>query len=318
MQRWRGVEAAPSGWGRSVVTIGVYDGVHRGHQQIIGHVAKRARDLGISSVVVTFDPHPSEVVRPGSHPAVLTTPHRKAELIEGLGIDVLCVIPFTLEFSRLTAETFVHDVLVQHLHASLVVVGENFRFGHGAAGDVERLARLGRTFGFTVEAAPLVSTPPGSAVVSSTYIRACVDAGDVAEAARALGRPHRLEGVVVRGDQRGRELGYPTANLLSPAHTAVPADGVYAGTLIRRDGVARPAAISIGTNPTFTDGSARRTEAYVLDFDGDLYGEHIAIDLVARLREQRRYDGVEPLIAQIEQDVADTRAVLAGDDPTPA
>jgi riboflavin kinase/FMN adenylyltransferase len=230
---------------------------------------------------------------------------------------VLCVIPFTLEFSRLTAETFVHDVLVEHLHASVVVVGENFRFGHGAAGDVDVLARLGRTFGFTVEAAPLVSTPPGSAVVSSTYIRACVDAGDVDEAARALGRPHRMEGVVVRGDQRGRELGYPTANLLSPAFTAVPADGVYAGHLIRRDGVARPAAISIGTNPTF-NGVQRRTEAYVLDFDGDLYGEHIAIDIVARLREQRRYDGVEPLIAQIEQDVADTRAILARDDPTRA
>ncbi len=140
MQRWRGYQAAPGGWGRSVVTIGVFDGVHRGHQAIIGHAVKRARELGVQSVVVTFDPHPAEVVRPGSHPAVLTEPARKAELIEALGVDVLCVVPFTLEFSRLPAEAFVHDVLVEHLHAALVVVGENFRFGHKAAGDVALLS----------------------------------------------------------------------------------------------------------------------------------------------------------------------------------
>src|SRR5947208_1981644 len=147
MQRWRGYDAAPSGWGRSAITIGVFDGVHRGHQEIIGHTVKRARDLGVQSVVVTFDPHPAEVVRPGSHPAILTQPARKAELIEALGADVLCVIPFTPEFSRLSAEQFVHDVLVEHLHCALVVVGENFRFGHKAAGDEALLTRLGRTFG---------------------------------------------------------------------------------------------------------------------------------------------------------------------------
>src|SRR5919112_3770803 len=183
MQRWRGYDAAPGGWGRSVVTIGVFDGVHRGHQQIIGHAVKRAGELGVQSVVVTFDPHPSEVVRPGSHPAVLTEPARKAELIEGLGVDVLCVIPFTLEFSRLSAETFVHDVLVEHLHAAVVVVGENFRFGHRAAGDVDLLNRLGRTFGFTVDDAALVAA--GRTVFSSTYIRSCIDAGDVTAAAAA-------------------------------------------------------------------------------------------------------------------------------------
>jgi len=316
VQRWRGVEAAPAGWGRSVVTIGVFDGVHRGHQQIIGHTVARARQLGIASVVVTFDPHPSEVVRPGSHPAILTESGRKAELIEALGVDVLCVIPFTLEFSHLSAETFAHDVLVEHLHASAVVVGQNFRFGHKAAGDVALLERLGRTFGFTVEGAPLVSSAPGdrpeSAVVSSTYIRSCVDAGDVAEAARALGRPHRLEGVVVRGDLRGRELGFPTANLMTSPHTAVPADGVYAAWLARRGSAhTEPlrAAVSIGTNPTFS-GRERRVEAYVLDFEGDLYGERLALDFVARLREMRRYDGIEPLVAQIEHDVADTRVAL--------
>jgi riboflavin kinase / FMN adenylyltransferase len=316
VQRWRGYQAAPAGWGRSVVTIGVFDGVHRGHQEIIGHAVKRAHDLGVRSVVVTFDPHPSEVVRPGSHPAVLTEPTRKAELIEALGADVLCVIPFTPEFSRLSAEQFVHDVLVEHLHAALVVVGENFRFGHRAAGDEALLVRLGRTFGFGVESGPLV-TADGT-VFSSTYIRACVDAGDVVAAAAALGRPHRLEGVVVRGDQRGRELGFPTANLLCGRYAAIPADGVYAAWLVRR--TPRPfagepvrrlmAAVSIGTNPTFS-GQERRVEAYALDFDGDLYGERLALDFVAQLREMRRYDSIEPLIAQIEQDVADTRAVLS-------
>jgi len=308
MQRWRGVQAAPAGWGRSVVTIGVFDGVHRGHQQIIGHTVRRARELSMASVVVTFDPHPAEVVRPGSHPAILTEAGRKAELLEGLGVDVLCVIPFTVDFSHLSPETFVHDVLVEHLHASAVVVGENFRFGHKAAGDVELLERLGRTFGFTVEGAPLVASAPAS-VVSSTYIRSCVDAGDVAEAGRALGRPHRLEGIVVRGVARGRELGYPTANLLTAPHAAVPADGVYAGWLNRRAGAPLMAAISIGTNPTFA-GRERRVEAFVLDFDADLYGERLGLDFVARLREQRRYDGMEPLVEQIRKDVEETRSAL--------
>jgi riboflavin kinase/FMN adenylyltransferase len=287
----------------------VFDGVHRGHQATIGHAVKRAKDLGVQCVVVTFDPHPAEVVRPGSHPAVLTEPAHRAELIEALGADVLCVIPFTPEFSRVSAEEFVHDVLVEHLHAALVVVGENFRFGHRAAGDVPLLIRLGRTFGFGVESAPLVADD--GTVFSSTYIRSCVDAGDVAAAAAALGRPHRLEGVVVRGDRRGREIGFPTANLMCGRYAAVPADGVYAAWLVRgsRGDQRLPAAVSIGTNPTFA-GRERRVEAYVLDFEGDLYGERVALDFVANLREMRTYDGVEPLIAQIRDDVAQTRAVL--------
>lgn len=322
MQRWRGYQAAPSGWGRSVVTIGVFDGVHRGHQATIGHAVQRARELGIQSVVITFDPHPAEVVRPGSHPAVLTEPARKAELIEELGVDVLCVLPFTPQLSRLPAEEFVHDVLVEHLHAAVVVVGENFRFGHKAAGDVTLLEQLGRAFGFRLERAPLLGPGDSSdSIFSSTYIRSCVKAGDVAAAAVALGRPHRVEGVVVRGDQRGRELGFPTANLLTHRYAAVPADGIYAARLVRRGpgtsarsrvltGEALPAAVSIGTNPTFA-GTERRVEAYVLDFEGDLYGERVALDFVARLREQRQYDRVEPLIEQIAEDVARTRELLA-------
>ncbi len=308
MERWRGLDSAPGGWGRSVVTIGVFDGVHRGHQQIIGHTVRRAAERGLRSVVVTFDPHPSEVVRPGSHPAVLTEPARKAELMAQIGVDVLCVLPFTPEFSRLSAEAFVHDVLVEHLHAAHVVVGENFRFGHRAAGDVALLTRLGRTFGFAVEGAPLVSD--NDTVFSSTYIRACVAAGDVTAAAAALGRPHRLEGVVVRGDRRGRQLGFPTANLLTRPYAAIPADGVFAAWLIRdKDGDQLPAAVSIGTNPSFA-GQERRVEAYVIDFDEDLYGEHVALDFIARLREMRTYQTVDPLVAQIEQDVVETRKLL--------
>lgn len=294
-----------------MVTIGVFDGVHRGHQQVIGHAVKRAKERGLRSVVVTFDPHPAEVVRPGSHPPVLTEPSRKAELIERLGVDVLCVLPFTQEFSRLSPEGFVHDVLVENLHAALVVVGENFRFGHKAAGDVALLTRLGRSFGFAVEGAPLVSGEgDGETVFSSTYIRACVGAGDVSAAAAALGRPHRLDGVVVRGDRRGRLLGYPTANVLARPYAAVPADGVYAAWLVRdKAGDRLPAAVSIGTNPTFA-GQDRRVEAHVLDFHEDLYGEPVSLDFIARLRDMRTYDTVDLLVAQIERDIADTRTVM--------
>jgi riboflavin kinase/FMN adenylyltransferase len=310
--RWRGVDETPGGWGRSVVTIGVFDGVHRGHQAIIGQAVRRAGDLGVQSVVVTFDPHPAEVVRPGSHPPMLTSARRKAELIEGQGVDGLCVLPFTPEFSRLEPAEFVHDVLVEHLHAAEVVVGENFRFGHRAAGDVAALASFGGRFGFSVSGAPLVAT--SGTTFSSTYVRACVAAGDVVAAAEALGRDHRVEGVVVRGDRRGRALGYPTANVELYPHAAVPADGVYAGRLIRHTAEGRaelPAAVSVGTNPTF-EGRERRVEAYVLDFDGDLYGEHVGIDFVSRLRAMERFDTVEDLVEQMADDVRVTRDRLTG------
>lgn len=306
MQRWRGAAQAPRGWGRSVVTIGVFDGVHRGHQATIGYAVKRAHDLGAASVVLTFDPHPSEVVRPGSHPAMLTSQERKAELIEELGVDALCVEPFTREFSKLSAEEFVHDVLVENLHAAEVVVGENFRFGHKAAGDVELLARLGRRFGFSVLAAPMLAED--DTIFSSTYVRSCVAAGDVVAAAHALGRPHRLDGVVVRGDQRGREIGFPTANLMCGRYAAIPTDGVYAAWLVRGAG-RLPAAVSVGTNPTFA-GQERRVEAFVLDFDGDLYGERLALDFVEHLRPQVRFDTLDALIIAIDEDVARTRELL--------
>ncbi|HEY2174707.1 MAG TPA: bifunctional riboflavin kinase/FAD synthetase [Mycobacteriales bacterium] len=306
MQRWRGVDGTPSGWGRCVVTIGVFDGVHRGHQQIIGRAVARARDTGLPSVVITFDPHPSEVVRPGSHPPRLTSRARRAELFEQLGVDVMCVLPFTVEFSRLQPAEFVHQVLVEHLHAAAVVVGENFRFGHKASGDVSTLRALGASFGFATEAVPLITDD--DMAFSSTYVRSCIDAGDVAAAARALGRDHRIEGIVVRGAGRGRKLGYPTANLRLEQYTAVPADGVYAGWVIL-DGRRLKAAISVGTNPTF-EGRVRTVEPHILDFDEDIYGEPMAVEFTARLRPMERFDRVDDLIAAIDRDVAATRTIL--------
>lgn len=319
MQRWRGIEATPGGWGRCVVTIGVFDGVHLGHAQIIGRAVERARTSGLPSVVLTFDPHPSAVVRPGSAPAVLTSPRYKSMLLERLGVDALCVLPFTREFSRHGPDEFVHGVLVEGLHASAVVVGDNFRFGYQAAGDVALLSRLGERFGFATEGVPLLQRD--DTTVSSTYVRSCVAAGDVTSATRALGREHRVEGVVVRGDRRGREIGYPTANLEPSPHAAVPGDGVYAGRLVRAGEQRLPAAISVGTNPTF-EGRERRIEAYVLPArpdstdapaseELDLYGEHVGLDFTARLRDTLRFESVPDLLEQMARDVEDTRRLVS-------
>jgi len=317
VQRWRGLEATPGDLGRTVVTVGMYDGVHRGHQALIGAAVARAREQGRPCLLLTFDPHPAEVIRPGSHPAILTSLDRKAELVAGLGVDAMCVLPFTAEFMRLPPETFAHTVLVEQLHAAHVVVGENFTYGHRAAGTVATLAQEGRRFGFTVEPVPLAgeSSADGEITISSTYVRACVAAGDMVSAARALGRPHRIEGVVVRGDRRGRELGYPTANVESPPFTAVPADGVYAGALVildPRTGASvstSPAAISVGTNPTF-QGSRRTVEAFVLDYDGDLYGEHVGVEFVQRLRPMEAFRDTDALLVAMAKDVEDTRQIL--------
>lgn len=315
MQRWHGLEAIPSGWGHCVVTIGVFDGVHRGHAEIIGRAVDQARQRGVPSVLITFVPHPSEVVRPGSHPPVLTTIVRRAELVEALGLDVFLALPFTLEFSRLPADEFVHRVLVEQLHASRVIVGENFRFGHKAAGDVAELHRLGTRFGFTAEGITLLRE--GGMTLSATYVRSCVQAGDMPAAATALGRPHRVDGIVERGDRRGRDLGFPTANLRTEQWAAVPADGVYAGRVVRLDEWGRTvdgpplgaAAISVGTNPTF-EVRQRRVEAFVLDFDGDLYGDALGIEFLVRLRGMERYESLDALTAQMHEDVARTREIV--------
>ncbi|WP_431041882.1 bifunctional riboflavin kinase/FAD synthetase [Streptomyces sp. P1-3] len=311
MQRWRGLEDIPEDWGRSVVTIGSYDGVHRGHQLIIGRAVARARELGVPAVVVTFDPHPSEVVRPGSHPPLLAPHHRRAELMAELGVDAVLILPFTTEFSQLTPADFVVKVLVDKLHARLVVEGPNFRFGHRAAGNVALLEELGRTYDYEVEVIDLYErgTAGGGEPFSSTLTRRLVAAGDVAGAMEVLGRPHRVEGVVVRGAQRGRELGYPTANVETLPHTAIPADGVYAGWLTA-DGEKMPAAISVGTNPQF-DGTERTVEAYAIDRVGlDLYGLHVAVDFLAYLRGQEKFDSIEALLERMAIDVQRARELV--------
>ncbi len=297
------------------MTIGVFDGVHRAHAEIIRTAVAVAAEQGVPSVLLTFVPHPSEVVRPGSHPPALTTLVRRAELVEQLGTDVFCALPFTLEFSRMAPAEFVHEVLVAQLHAAAVIVGDNFRFGHRAGGDIGTLTELGHSFGFSTHDVPLLTD--GDTVISATYVRSCVEAGDVAAAAAALGRLHRVDGLVERGDQRGGSLGFPTANLRMDAFTAVPADGVYAGRAVLLDEWGRTlpreplgtAAISVGTNPTF-EGRQRRVEAFVLDFDDDLYGDKLGVEFVHRLRGMEHYDRVDDLVAQMHDDVKQTRALL--------
>jgi riboflavin kinase / FMN adenylyltransferase len=313
--RWYGLDEVPAGWGESVVTIGVFDGVHRGHQRIVARAARIGRERDLPVVVITFNPHPDEVIRPGSQPVLLCSVRRRAELLAGLGVDAVCVMPFTVEFSRLDPDEFVRAVLVERMHAAAVVVGEDFRFGHKAAGDVNLLAKLGEKYDFAAEGMPLLVAD--GITVSSTSIRTMLAAGDVAAAAKALGRPHRVEGIVVRGHQRGRALGFPTANLETSPHTAIPADGIYAGWLASLDADGRdrqrwPAAISIGTNPTFGEGE-RTVEAYALDrTDLDLYGVHAAIDFTARLRGTLRFDSVEALVEQMRDDVDRARELTKG------
>ena len=326
MERWRGQDEIPSDWGRCVLTIGVFDGVHRGHAELIARAVKSGRSRGVPVVLMTFDPHPMEVVFPGSHPAQLTTLTRRAELAEELGIDVFLVMPFTPDFMKLTPERYIHELLVERLHVLDVVVGENFTFGKKAAGNVTILRKAGDRLGFAVESVSLVADQHDSESVtfSSTYIRACVDAGDVVAAAEALGRPHRVEGVVVRGDGRGRGLGFPTANVAPPLHSAIPADGVYAAwfTVLGRHSGLGPgtgtvvpgeryaAAVSVGTNPTFS-GRTRTVEAFVLDTTADLYGQHVAVDFVARLRGQKKFASVDDLIVAMGRDTEKARVLLA-------
>jgi riboflavin kinase/FMN adenylyltransferase len=313
VQRWHGLEAVPTDWATSVVTIGVFDGVHRGHASIIAKAVEQARERNVPSVLVTFVPHPSEVVRPGTHPPMLTTIVRRAELVEELGVDVFCALPFTLEFSQMAPDRFVHQTLVEKLHAVWVIVGDNFHYGHRAAGDVALLHQLGENWGFTATGVPLLKD--GDIPLSATYVRTCVQAGDMRTAAAVLGRPHRLDGIVEYGDQRGRELGFPTANLRTEQWAAVPADGVYAGRVFHLDEWGRTvdelgiAAVSVGTNPTF-EVRQRRVEAFVLDYDGDLYGRALGVEFIERLRGMEKFDGIEPLIAQMNDDVKRTRELL--------
>lgn len=296
----------------SVVTIGVFDGVHSGHRVLIDTTVELARTEGLRPAAITFDPHPMSVVRGLEIPLLTTVPRRRALLAEQ-GIAHVHVCHFDVARSQQDPQEFIDEVLIGACAARIVVVGEGFRFGRRASGDADAL----RAAGLVVHEVPAVRA--GMDRVSSTRIRGALIEGDVTEARMLLGRPHRLEGVVLHGNKRGRTIGYPTANLGTADGLLIPADGVYAGWLMRGevahgfDGeVALPAAISIGTNPTFDDVVERRVEAYVLDRDDlDLYGEYIAIDFQARIRGMLRFDGIEALMRAMATDVEQTREILA-------
>lgn len=318
----------PPGFGPSVVTVGNFDGVHRGHQAVLGRVAADARAAGAAAVAITFDPHPLAVLRPEHAPAPLQGLDRRLDLMATTGLDAVLVMEFTLELAGWSPERFVADVLAGALHARAVVVGRDMRFGHRNSGDVGTLRELGARYGYDVDLVEDLGgtdeAHPSGRRWSSTWVRELLAAGDVAGAAEVLGRPHEAVGTVVHGDHRGRELGYPTANLSPDADGMAPADGVYAGrlTVLPRPGEAGavdggddgpwPAAISIGTNPTF-DGADRRVEAYVLDRDDlDLYGRRVRLEYVARLRPTLRFDGIDSLVTQMRDDVDRARELLAG------
>ena len=321
MRIWRSLQEVPAGLGRTVVTVGNFDGVHLGHQHVISRAREVAAGLGTEQLVaVTFDPHPIAVLRPEHAPPTLSTVESRNELLGAAGVDDVLVMPFSREIADWSPERFVKEILVDALHANAVVVGVNFRFGSKAAGDVATLRELGERYDFVTEG---IALDGGPQVWSSTYVRNCLAGGDVEGAAEALGRPYSVRGVVVEGDKRGRELGFPTANVPTAGIRAVPADGVYAGWLRRLPSTgsateaagsgteAMPAAISVGTNPTFEGERARRVESYVLDRDDlELYGAQVEVSFVARIRGMKRFDSVDHLVATMDEDVDRARLIL--------
>ena len=307
-------EVLPTRGGRAVA-IGAFDGVHLGHRAVLRVVHDLARARGFTSTVLTFDRHPAEVVRPGSAPPLLTTLDQKLELLDATGAGDEClVLPFDDARSKEPAEDFVSEVLAGVLDTRLVVVGDDFHFGYRRHGDVPLLKRMGAELGFDVLGYGLVASresddaPDGGVPYSSTRARELLARGDVEAAAAVLGRPHEVRGRVERGDQRGRELGFPTANVAVPDRICLPADGVYAGTYIGEDDIERAAAVSLGRRPTFYEESGLLLlEAYVLDFEGDLYGQNATVRFLRRLRGQERFESVDDLIAQMARDVQAVR-----------
>jgi riboflavin kinase/FMN adenylyltransferase len=293
----------------TVVTIGAYDGVHAGHRALIADVRRMAAERDCASAVVTFDRHPAMVVRPESAPKLLTDLEQKLELLADTGVDYTLVVHFDAQRAAESAEDFVGEIIVGCLNARAVVVGHDFHFGKGRRGNVALLAEMGGQVGFDVLGIKLVEDH--GAPVSSTEIRRRLGDGDVAGAAELLGRPHEVRGVVVKGDERGRHLGYPTANVAVPADIQLPADGIYAGWYERTNGDVHATAISLGRRPTFYDNAeASLLEAYLIDFNGDLYGEAAKVRFIKRLRGEQRFDSVEALTDQIARDVDATREAL--------
>jgi riboflavin kinase/FMN adenylyltransferase len=315
MRILRDLESCPRPAGGTAVTIGAYDGVHRGHRAVIGRVKRLAAERGHETAVVTFDRHPASVVRPDSAPKLLTDLEQKLELLADTDVEYTLVVHFDQERAHESAEDFVREVLVGCLNAKLVVVGADFHFGHGRRGNVGLLDEMGRELGFDVLGLELVGIdgePADEAQrVSSTGIRTALVNSDLQLANEALGRPYEVRGVVEHGEHKGRELGFPTANVAVPDEVLLPADGIYAGWHRRPDGSVHPAAISVGRRPQFFENQPfSLLESHLLDFDGDLYGEQARVRFVERLRGEARFESVEALIDQIGRDCDDTRTVL--------
>jgi len=298
----------PRGWPDAALAVGNFDGVHRGHQALVALAVRDARGAGGTSVVLTFEPHPSRVLSPDRAPASLMTVGQKAEILAGLGVDRLAVLPFTVELSRREPEDFARDVLQRALGARVVVVGASFRFGRGRTGDLATLRRLGDALGFRVHGQRPVIARGGP--ISSTRIREALSRGDVGAARDFLGRRFFADGVVVKGEGRGRRIGIPTANL-DVVNETVPGGGVYACwcRVLGEDVPPRPAAVNVGRRPTF-GGGVTTVEAHVLDYDGDLYGRTLRLEFEDRLREERTFPGAEALVAQIRSDIGEARRVL--------
>ncbi|GAA2860595.1 bifunctional riboflavin kinase/FAD synthetase [Paenarthrobacter ilicis] len=320
---WHDPTEVPGDFGPTAVTIGNFDGVHRGHQHVLNQLTDAASRHGIRSVAVTFDPHPAQVHRPDAAPELIMGLDDKLDALGHAGVDAVLVMNYTLDLAAMTPEEFVRVVLVDGLHATEVVVGHDLRFGTGNSGDVTTMQELGQRLGFGVQvvneygAGGSPADDDDDRRCSSTWVREALSEGDVVTAAEVLGRPHRMRGEVVHGAARGRDLGFPTANLSPDSTGYVPADGIYAGWLIDQSGTRWPAAISVGSNPTF-DGVSRQVEAHVIDRpeenveDFNLYGQKIAVEFTQRLRGMVAYRGPEALVEQMCLDVAQAHELLAG------
>lgn len=309
MRVFRTLQEVPDGFGPSAVTIGKFDGLHRGHRAVIDELVGVARTRGLTSVVVTFDRHPLAQLDPASRPAPLLSNAQRIDLVAEAGVDATLLLPFDAELAAMSPGDFVTRVLRDVFDARFVMVGEDFRFGAKGAGSIETLRQLAPELGFEVDVVADVR-PEGDRKVSSTWIREMLAVGDVEGATELLGRPPAVRGVVVHGAARGRELGYPTANLSPDCEGLIPDDGVYAGTLTDGDQV-YPAAISVGSNPTFEGVPPKQVEAYVLDRDLDLYDHLVEVAFLHRVRGQVRFTGVEPLIEQMDDDVRRIRELLS-------
>ncbi|HSG06871.1 MAG TPA: bifunctional riboflavin kinase/FAD synthetase [Longimicrobiales bacterium] len=309
--RWAHEPGLPADRG-TVVTVGTFDGVHLGHWAVLQEISRRARATGRRSVLVTFDPHPLRIVRPEHAPPLLTTPMEKKEILAESGLDYAVFIAFTERLSRYEPRRFVEEILVKRLGVEELVIGYDHGFGRGRSGDADTLRAIGAEMGFAVDVVPSVETEGGP--VSSSRIRLAVNEGRMEEARACLGRPYSVRGVVVRGEGRGRQLGFATANLqVDQAEKLMPPPGIYAVRGVLRSGT-HPGALHLGPRPTF-QGSPPTVELHLLDFDRDLYGEEVRVDFVARLREVRPFDSAAALVAQMREDVVEAKRILGAEDP---